>query len=93
MGSAMTFALACAPGSGSSRPSAGGGSDLVRATVPDDPARPDHLLPRDQDEVVPFRGGQPEGEDIRLPAVPVAMQGGPTTMAAPRTLRTRWAMM
>ena len=73
MGSAMTFALACAP---ERKFAAFGGVALTLFERPcqTTPPAPIIYFHGTKDEVVPFRGGQPEGEDIKLPAVPVAMQ-------------------
>ena len=73
MGSAMTFALACAP----DRKFAAFGGVALTVFEPQceqAPPAPIIYFHGTADEVVPFRGGQPEGEDIDLPAVPVAMR-------------------
>lgn len=72
MGSAMTFALACAP---ERKFAAFGGVALTlyRQQCESTPPAPIIYFHGTADQVVPFRGGQPQGEDVNLPAVPVAM--------------------
>ena len=73
MGSAMTFALACTP----ERKFAAFGGVALTLFEPQcetTPPAPIIYFHGTKDEVVPFRGGRPEGENIELPAVPVAMQ-------------------
>ena len=72
MGSAMTFALACAP----ERKFAAFGGVALTLYEPQcaaTPPAPIIYFHGTADQVVPFRGGQPQGEDVDLPAVPVAM--------------------
>jgi len=73
MGSAMTFALACAP---ERKFAAFGGVALTlyEPQCTSTPPAPIIYFHGTADQVVPFRGGQPQGEDVDLPAVPVAMQ-------------------
>jgi polyhydroxybutyrate depolymerase len=72
MGSGMTFALACAP---DRKFAAFGGVALTlfRPICDQAPPAPIIYFHGTSDPIVPFRGGRPEGEDVRLPAAPVAM--------------------
>lgn len=73
MGSAMTFALACAP---QRKFAAFGGVALTlfEPQCESTPPAPIIYFHGTDDEVVPFGGGQPTGEPIDLPAVPAAMR-------------------
>lgn len=89
MGSAMTFALACAP---QRRFAAFGGVALTfyRPVCDSAPPAPLVYFHGTADPIVPFRGGQPQGEAVMLPAVPRAMRewaghNGCTTDSVDRT--------
>lgn len=73
MGSAFTFALACAP---QRRFAAFGGVALTGFFKPCEqvPPAPIIYFHGTKDQVVPFRGGQPLGEDVTLQPVPAAMR-------------------
>lgn len=73
MGSAMTFALACAQ---ERTFAAFGGVALTLFEPQCETSLPAPIIyfHGTKDQVVPFGGGQPGGEDITLPAVPVAMR-------------------
>lgn len=73
MGSGFTFALACAP---QRRFAAFGGVALTGFFDQCDQAPPAPIIyfHGTKDPIVPFRGGQPEGEDITLQPVPAAMR-------------------
>lgn len=73
MGSAMTFALACAP----ERRFAAFGGVALTAYLPQcavAPPAPIIYFHGTADRVVPFDGGVPQGESVTLPAVPDAMR-------------------
>lgn len=73
MGSAMTFALACA----SDRKFAAFGGvalTLYRPRCDQAPPAPIIYFHGTKDPIVPFEGGKPQGEPVTLPAVPDAMQ-------------------
>ena len=73
MGSALTFALACTP----ERKFAAFGGVALTVFEPQcetTPPAPIIYFHGTKDQVVPFRGGRPQGEDVNLPAVPVAMR-------------------
>lgn len=73
MGSGLTFALACAP---QRRFAAFGGVALTGFAEQCDQAPPAPIIyfHGTKDPIVPFRGGEPQGEAITLPAVPAAMR-------------------
>jgi polyhydroxybutyrate depolymerase len=73
MGSAMTFALACAP---ERRFAAFGGVALTAYEPVCDAAAPAPLIyfHGTADPIVPFEGGVPQGESVTLPPVPAAMR-------------------
>lgn len=73
MGSGMVFYLACQP---ERKFAAFGGVALTAYSANCDQAPPAPIIffHGTKDEVVPFRGGQPQGEDVVLPPVPEAMQ-------------------
>ena len=73
MGSAMTFALACAP---DRKFAAFGGVALTlyRPRCDQSPPAPIIYFHGTADPIVPFSGGQPQAEDIELPSVPDAMR-------------------
>ncbi len=75
MGSALTFALACAP---DRKFAAFGGVALTLFAPPCEKAAPAPIIyfHGTKDPIVPFRGGQPQGETeaVELPAVPAAMR-------------------
>ncbi len=72
MGSAMTFALACAQ---DRKFAAFGGVALTlyRPRCDEAPPAPIIYFHGTKDPIVPFEGGQPQGEPVTLPAVPAAM--------------------
>lgn len=73
MGSGMTFAQACAP----QRKFAAFGGVALTAFQPQceaTPPAPIIYFHGTNDQVVPFGGGQPDGENVELPAVPTAMR-------------------
>lgn len=73
LGSAMTFALACAP---DRRFAAFGGVAATFYLPRCDAAPPAPIIyfHGTDDQIVPFEGGRPEGESRSLPAAPVAMR-------------------
>ena len=73
MGSAMTFALACAQ---DRKFAAFGGVALTlyRPRCDQTPPAPIIYFHGTKDPIVPFEGGQPQGEPVTLPAVPAAMR-------------------
>lgn len=73
MGSGMTFALACTP---ERRFAAFGGVALAAYQSQCDAAPPAPIIyfHGTADPIVPFRGGQPEGETVTLPPAPRAMR-------------------
>jgi polyhydroxybutyrate depolymerase len=73
MGSAMTFALACAP----QRTFAAFGGVALTLYEPQceqSPPAPIIYFHGTRDQVVRFGGGQPANEDVTLPSVPAAMR-------------------
>jgi polyhydroxybutyrate depolymerase len=73
MGSGFTFALACAP---ERRFAAFGGVALTGFAQTCDTAAPAPIIyfHGTKDPIVPFRGGQPQGESITLDPVPAVMR-------------------
>lgn len=73
LGSAMTFALACAP---DRRFAAFGGAAATFYLRRCDAAPPAPIIyfHGTADQIVPFAGGRPQGESRELPPAPVAMQ-------------------